>query len=411
MKQVLSFLLISLLSLNSFAFIPVHGDYNGDGIEEMSIYDEFTGTWYIKTISGQILCWAYPWGGMGMKAVSGDYNGDGCADFAVYSESTGNWYIKSSNGEIIAWEIAWGGWGYKAVSGDFNGDKISDLAVYHESDGNWYISTVNGQIILWQSNWGGLGNITKLNKFATTPQEFLGYGYVNKWIELSDQEMEMFAEILAQNGLTITQVELLSAINLGAYHKSNYAVDRFKVFAREMKKRNITILLTIVNWNYGKFQNFDSIQNPAYDIVWFQNIVNRIINEIGMDGIILEACSEWNGNSTKIHTFCEWSSEAWGGMKSWNYESRPAFLPPRYDFLDYHSFSTSDIGPVNCILVTDTTSIIEQLGGGLYNYADPNKVKQYASVVKNNSKGFIYYAFFPPYIDFDTIKAIGELIQ
>jgi hypothetical protein len=129
----------------------VSGDYNGDGRDDLAVYDNTNGRWYIKDVNGTSILWDSQWGFLGAKPVSGDYNGDGKSDLAVYyPNSTGAyWYIKDVNGTVLAWGDNWGYKGAIPVSGDYNGDGRDDLAVYDSASGKWYIKDLNGTSLLW----------------------------------------------------------------------------------------------------------------------------------------------------------------------------------------------------------------------------------------------------------------------
>jgi hypothetical protein len=75
----------------------VPGDYDGDGIDDLCVYDQNTGYWYVQTLADPngALAWAQPWGWPGATTVPGDYDGDGHADMAVYDQPTGAWFVWS----------------------------------------------------------------------------------------------------------------------------------------------------------------------------------------------------------------------------------------------------------------------------------------------------------------------------
>ncbi|MBI3987663.1 MAG: PKD domain-containing protein, partial [Lentisphaerae bacterium] len=136
---------------------PVSGDYDGDGISDLAVFDQITGNWYVRTMSGTVLAWAVPWGWPGAEPVGGDYDGDGVSDLAVFDQSTGNWYIRTLDGATLAWAVQWGWPGAEPISGDYDGDDVDDLALFDQNTGYWYIRTMSGSQVAWASQWGWPG--------------------------------------------------------------------------------------------------------------------------------------------------------------------------------------------------------------------------------------------------------------
>ncbi|MBI3987740.1 MAG: hypothetical protein HY343_12510, partial [Lentisphaerae bacterium] len=63
--------------------------------------------------------WPSQWGWPGAVAVAGDYDGGGSNDLAVFDNNTGDWYIRTVAGTNIAWAARWGWPGAAPVSGDY----------------------------------------------------------------------------------------------------------------------------------------------------------------------------------------------------------------------------------------------------------------------------------------------------
>ncbi len=144
-------------------FAPVAGDYDGDRAHDLVVCLQDTHTdpnwiyWYGLSTS-EIMFWAMPWGVAGWVPVPGDYDGDGAYDLCVYDTANGLWYVASADGlRVICWAESLGGPGCTPVSGDFHGDGLWDLCVYDAANGLWYARTVSGNVLFWDVSFGGPG--------------------------------------------------------------------------------------------------------------------------------------------------------------------------------------------------------------------------------------------------------------
>jgi len=141
--------------------VPAPGDFNGNGRTDLSVYNRATGQWYIRGLGAgnPLIAFGEKWGDNSMIAVPADFNGDGIDDYVVYQITTGNWFIKTTGGQLLAFGLNWGGPNMVPVPADYNGDGRADLAVYETTTGNWFIRTLGGQLLAFGENWGNKGMV------------------------------------------------------------------------------------------------------------------------------------------------------------------------------------------------------------------------------------------------------------
>jgi hypothetical protein len=83
------------------AYLPVTGDFDGDGILDLGVFVPASGTWLIslssltpEPVSTCVSCaFAVQWGAPTDVPVPADYNGDGVADIAVFRPTEGAFYV------------------------------------------------------------------------------------------------------------------------------------------------------------------------------------------------------------------------------------------------------------------------------------------------------------------------------
>ncbi|MBV9211132.1 MAG: VCBS repeat-containing protein [Acidobacteria bacterium] len=121
--------------------VIVPGDYNGDGMTDVAVYQPSTNTWF-TSLDPETNFGAMQWGSDGDIPAPGFYDADQKTDIAVFRPSEGNWYIvKSSGGTEVR---HWGASGDKPVAADYDGDGLTDIAVWRQSASTWLIQQSKG---------------------------------------------------------------------------------------------------------------------------------------------------------------------------------------------------------------------------------------------------------------------------
>jgi hypothetical protein len=124
--------------------IPQLGDVDGDGKSDLIFWRPSTGIWsWLTSSSNYTAQGSKEWGNALDVPLITDVDADGKADLTVWRPSDGTWYwLTAVSGYNYAFGggIQWGNGGYGdiPVVVDINGDGKSDLAVWRPGEGRWY---------------------------------------------------------------------------------------------------------------------------------------------------------------------------------------------------------------------------------------------------------------------------------
>lgn len=141
----------------------VVGDYDGDGRDDVAVYRAGAqSVWYYKT-SSTALFNAVPWGQTGDVPAPGDYDGDGRSDFVIQRAdgANGRFWKRLATGAQSS-EL-FGMASDDLVPGDYDGDGKTDIAVVRTSGGffvwDFEPSGTAGSTVV-SDTWGVPGDLT-----------------------------------------------------------------------------------------------------------------------------------------------------------------------------------------------------------------------------------------------------------
>ncbi len=123
--------------------IPVVGDWNGDGIDTVGVYDPTVGRFMLQNVNqtGAPIAYNFLFGPRGGIPVSGDWTGSGRDSVGVYS--SGVFYLKNTLGAGRTNErIVFGKRGDVPVAGDWTGQGRDSVGIYRPSSGVFYLTNV-----------------------------------------------------------------------------------------------------------------------------------------------------------------------------------------------------------------------------------------------------------------------------
>jgi photosystem II stability/assembly factor-like uncharacterized protein len=138
-------------------WLPLAGDWNGDGVDTVGLYDPATSTFFLRNSNSTgvaDITFAFGVGGLGWIPLAGDWDGDGVTTVGLYNPSTGTFFLRNSNSAgpaDITFAFGPGGLGWLPLAGDWNGDGITTVGLYNPT---------TGQFFLRNSNTTGVADIT-----------------------------------------------------------------------------------------------------------------------------------------------------------------------------------------------------------------------------------------------------------
>jgi hypothetical protein len=121
--------------------VPVVGDWNGDGKDDIGTFNRNTGVWSLRygTSAGAPDAGVFAFGKPGSLPVVGDWNGDGRDDIGVYVPGTATWSLRlgASAGPADAGTFKFGSKNAMPVAGDWNGDGTDGIGTFDPKSATW----------------------------------------------------------------------------------------------------------------------------------------------------------------------------------------------------------------------------------------------------------------------------------
>lgn len=127
----------------------------------------------------------------------------------------------------------------------------------------------------------------------------IGYGIANNWHRI---DAELFARLLAVNGLTLTEIEYVAWLDGSDGIKTD--VEAAARFVTAMRSYDVTTFVNVVNWNS------EAQRNASED--WFGDRVREIRDRIGPSQVILQPVSE-GGADLRVARWQDIARTEWPG--------------------------------------------------------------------------------------------------
>ncbi len=169
---------------NAFNALSRHGDFSGDGCEDVIAREAATGKLWLYpgtgtgSLGARLLIGSGGWNAMSRIVAYGDLSGDGRADLLAVEKSTGKlWlYPRTTTGGFGARKLlgngGWNGMNAMVGAGDMNGDSRADLIAREASTGKlWlYPGTTTGslgsRVLIGSGGWNVMDSFLGVGDFT-----------------------------------------------------------------------------------------------------------------------------------------------------------------------------------------------------------------------------------------------------
>jgi hypothetical protein len=124
-------------------WVPVVGDWDGNGTTTVGVFDPATATWYLRNenSAGAPDAGRFQFGAPGWVPVVGDWTGSGKTGIGVFDPSTGTFYLRNeaSAGSPDAGRFAYGAPGWVPLAGDWTGSDKTGIGVFDPGTSTFYL--------------------------------------------------------------------------------------------------------------------------------------------------------------------------------------------------------------------------------------------------------------------------------
>jgi hypothetical protein len=122
-------------------YLPLSGDWDGDGVDSIGVYDPVTGKFRLRNSNNYGLPdLTFTFGGNGSVnlPVAGDWNGDGIDTIGVYVIATGKFKLNDQNDNSAPeYSYNFGGGNLTPLAGDWDGDGVDSIGTYDPLTGTF----------------------------------------------------------------------------------------------------------------------------------------------------------------------------------------------------------------------------------------------------------------------------------
>lgn len=145
-------------------WIPLAGDWDGDGDDTVGIYDPYNSLFYLRNSNSSGVSDFGMWFGVpngGWIPLVGDWDGDGKDSFGIYDPVYSYFYLSNSTTEpTVDFAVGYGvpGGGWIPLVGDWDGDGDDTIGIYDPEHSLFYLRNTNVSGVSDYGLWFGVPN-------------------------------------------------------------------------------------------------------------------------------------------------------------------------------------------------------------------------------------------------------------
>jgi hypothetical protein len=134
---------------SGLGWTPLVGDWNGDGVDTVGLYDPINGNFFLRNVhapGGADLVYGFGPAGLGWLPLVGDWDGNGTDTVGLYDAVNSNFYLRNSHapgGADVVFGYGPGGLGWLPVTGDYDGNGTDTVGLYVPSQGHFFLRNSN----------------------------------------------------------------------------------------------------------------------------------------------------------------------------------------------------------------------------------------------------------------------------
>ena len=235
------------------------------------------------------------------------------------------------------------------------------------------------------------------------------YGRVNTWAQ-GEKNLEKDIKVMREEGVDGYMIEMMGWSRDDAWTPLWIAQteEQYKTLLDLCRKNGKWLFVSIVNDNMGSKKYGDPGIKLSQVMPQAQQLC-QIVKKYGKDNVIVQPVAETQTSAgARFEQYC--LQQLGGFVMVYNGGiGRPGGIPSGFQYRAWHPVKISDNPPKDSFVVSDTGSIILQLGHGYDGVAKPDTLEAWARRMRQLGVPVVgYYAFKFNGHDKEAIKALGR---